>query len=157
MSQPETTDARLIELRDLWERKRGERAMPDRADFPPEILKPWLGNLLLIDVGDDGGYRYRLYGSNFVFRFGVEMTKRSVDDLPPEQSAVIRADYDEVVQSRQPLARRYTSGFEIIDINRRLETKRVETWERLVLPLASGGDKVTVLMVAAFELASAEA
>jgi len=157
MSRPETADARLNDLYILWDRKRGDRVMPDRADFPPEILRPWLGNLLLIDVGDDGGYRYRLYGSAFVSRFGVEMTKRSIDDLPPEQSAVIRADYDAVVGSRQPLSRRYTSGFELVDINRRLDVKRVETWERLVLPLANGTDKVTMLMVCAFELAQVSA
>lgn len=151
MNRPETTDARLTDLYALWDRLRGDRAMPDRADLPPELLKPWLGNLALIDVAEDGGYRYRLYGSNFVLRFGVEMTKRTVDDLPPEQSAAVKADYDAVVRSGQPLVRRYTGGFDIIDINRRLDVKRTETWERLVLPLANRGDTVALLLVAAFD------
>jgi hypothetical protein len=87
-----------------------------------------------------------------VFRFGVEMTNRTVDDLPPEQAAAIRRDYDEVVTSARPLCRRYTSGFDIIDIHRRLDVQRVETWERLVLPLTNGGDRVAILMIAAYEL-----
>jgi len=157
MSRPETRDARLSQLHDLWIEKCGTRPLPDRVDFPPEALKPWLGNLALIDVGEQGQYRYRLYGSNFVFRFGVEMTKRSVDDLPPQQSAAIRRDYDTVVASGRPLARLYTSGFDVIDINRRLDSQRVETWERLVLPLSNGGSEVRMLMVAAFELTPAAA
>ena len=152
MSRPDFKDARLSQLYDLWTGKCGVRPLPDRTDFPPEVLKPWLGNLALIEVGEQGQYRYRLYGSNFVFRFGVEMTKRSVDDLPPEQSAAIRRDYDAVVAEAKPLARVYTSGFDIIDINRRLDSQRVETWERLVLPLTNGGSEVRLLMVAAFEL-----
>ncbi|MEI6985834.1 MAG: PAS domain-containing protein [Rhodospirillaceae bacterium] len=151
MSRPETTDARLTRLYDLWQERCGDRALPDRADFPPEVLKPWLGNLILIEIGEDGHYRYRLYGSAFVYRFGVEMTKRSIDDLPPEQSAAIREEYDAVVKSGNPMSRLYTSGFDIFDINRRLGIKRVETWERLVLPLASGGGRVAMLMVAAYE------
>ena len=113
-----------------------------------------IGNLALIEVGEDREYRYRLYGTNFVFRFGVEMTGRTVEDLPPEQSAAIREDYDAVVDSVRPLSRRYTSRFDIIDLHRRLDSQRLETWERLVLPLANGGDAVAMLMVAAYHLAT---
>lgn len=152
MSRPDITDARLTELYDLWVETRGGRILPRRADFPPEVLKPWLGNLILIEICEDRQYRYRLYGSAFVNRFGVEMTKRTVDDLPPEQSAVIRKDYDTVVRTGVPLSRLYTSGFDIMDINRRMDYQRTETWERLVLPLtAVGGDQVTMLMIAAYE------
>ncbi len=127
--------------------------MPDRTEFTPEILKPWLGNLLLIDVGEDGRYRYRLYGSNFVYRFGVEMTKRTIDDLPPDQAAVIRQDYDAVVRTGLPLSRLYTSDFEILDVNRKVGFQRMETWERLVLPLADkGGSVAAMLMVGAYQL-----
>ncbi len=152
MSRPDITHDGLARLYDLWVEKRGSRALPDRHDFGPEPLRPWLGNLVLIDVGEGRQYRYRLYGSNFVFRFGVEMTNRTVDDLPPEQAAAIRRDYDAVVASAEPLCRRYTNGFDIIDIHRRLNAQRVETWERLVLPLSNGGDGVAMLMIAAYEL-----
>ncbi len=152
MSRPDITDERLSRLYDLWVERRGMRPLPDRGDFDPVRLKPWLGNLALIEVGHDGEYRYRLYGTNFVFRFGVEMTGRTVEDLPPEQSAAIRQDYDAVVESAWPLSRRYTSGFDIIDVHRRLDSQRVETWERLVLPLANGDTRVAMLMVAAYYL-----
>ncbi len=154
MTRPDMTDARLSRLYDLWLERRGPRVLPERSDFDPVRLKPWLGNLALIEVGEDREYRYRLYGTNFVFRFGVEMTGRTVEDLPPEQSAAIREDYDAVVDSVRPLSRRYTSRFDIIDLHRRLDSQRLETWERLVLPLANGGDAVAMLMVAAYHLAT---
>lgn len=158
MSRPDLKDGRLSRLYDLWAGLRGERPLPERTTFTPEILKPWLGNLLLIDVGADGQYRYRLYGSNFVYRFGVEMTKRTVDDLPPEQSAAIRRDYDAVVRTLVPLSRLYTSDFEILDVNRKAGFRRLETWERLVLPLANkGGDSVAMLMVGAYQLSDPDA
>ena len=153
MSRPDLKDGRLSRLYDLWNGLCAGRSLPERTSFTPEILKPWLGNLLLIDVGAGGQYRYRLYGSNFVYRFGVEMTKRTVDDLPPEQSAAIRGDYDAVVRALQPLSRLYTSDFEILDVNRKVGFQRLETWERLVLPLANkGGDSVAMLMVGAYQL-----
>ncbi len=148
----------MSRLYDLWLELRGDRLLPERTVFTPEILKPWLGNLLLIDVGADGRYRYRLYGSNFVYRFGVEMTKRTVDDLPPEQSAAIRGDYDAVVRGFNPLSRLYTNDFEILDVNRKVGLQRMETWERLVLPLANkGGRTVAMLMVGAYQLPSTSA
>ncbi len=157
MSRPDLKDGRLSRLYDLWSGLCAGRSLPERTSFTPEILKPWLGNLLLIDVAADGQYRYRLYGSNFVYRFGVEMTKRTVDDLPPEQSAAIRRDYDAVVRTFLPLSRIYTSDFEILDINRKVGFKRLETWERLVLPLADkGGDRVAMLMVGAYQLATTD-
>ncbi len=155
MNQPDITDKRLSRLLDFWVEKRGTRPLPERSDFDPVRLKPWLGNLALIEVGDGGQYRYRLYGTNFVFRFGVEMTGRTLDDLPPEQSATIRQDYDAVVERAWPLCRRYTSSFDIIDLNRRLDSQRLETWERLVLPLANGGRTVAMLMVAAYHIPDA--
>ena len=152
MSRLELTDSRLSQLYELWKEKRGERVVPCRADFTPEVLKPWLGNLILIEVCEDGQYRYRLYGSAFVDRFGVEMTKRSVEDLPRDQATAIRRDYDAVVRSKTPTSRVYTDVFDIIDINRRLESQRIETWERLVLPLSVAvNDQVSMLMVAAYE------
>ncbi len=157
MCRPDLKDGRLSRLYDCWVEMCRGRPLPERTEFTPEILKPWLGNLLLIDVCGDGHYRYRLYGSNFVYRFGVEMTKRTVDDLPPEQSAAIRQDYDGVVRALRPLSRLYTNDFEILDVNRKVGFKRLETWERLVLPLANkGGDSAAMLMVGAYQLPSTE-
>ncbi|CAK0767496.1 PAS domain-containing protein [Azospirillaceae bacterium] len=166
MSRPSLVDTRLSGLCDLWEEKRAGRSMPDRADFDPSILKPWLGNLILIDVEPNGVFRYRLYGSVFVSRFGVEMTNRTIDQLAPAECEAIRRDYESVVTTRLPSSRLYTSHFDIIDVNRRLSIQREETWERLVLPLTngrSGGglesagvESVDLLMVAAYELSNVD-
>ncbi|MEI8395231.1 MAG: PAS domain-containing protein [Rhodospirillaceae bacterium] len=153
MDYQQPTDSRLSNLLGLWREKCGDSGLPDRTCFTPEVLRSWLGSLALIDVAD-GQYRYRLYGSNFVYRFGIEMTGRVVDDLPREQASAVRRDYDTVVRTRQPLIRLYTGGFDIIDLNRRIGTKRVETWERLVLPLSCSSREVDMLLVAAYELSA---
>ena len=68
-------------------------------------------------------------------------------------AAAIRRDYDAVVRDLTPLSRLYTSDFEILDVNRKIGFQRLETWERLVLPLANkGGDSVAMLMVGAYQL-----
>jgi hypothetical protein len=152
--RPNLSDPRLVALYGYWEAKRAGRSMPTRADIDPLEMKPWLGNLLLIDVIDEGRFTYRLYGTGFVNSFGRDMTGRSVDELPPEQQERVRADYQSVCASRQPRARLYTAAFEVPDpgVSSRQQTE-VVTWERLVLPLSDGNAEVTMLLVGAYPLA----
>jgi hypothetical protein len=151
---PTVTDPRLAALYAYWNDKRGDRAMPVRADLDPLEMKRWLGNLLLIDVTDQGRFIYRLYGTKFVDSFGVDMTGQAVDDLPAEQQERIRSDYDAVRESRAPRVRLYTAAFEAPPIGGLVSSDtQVATWERLVLPLSDGNDRVTMLLVGAYPLA----
>ena len=152
--RPDLSDPRLVALYGYWEAKRAGRTMPTRADIDPLEMKAWLGNLLLIDVGGEGRFVYRLYGTGFVNSFGRDMTGRSVDELPPEQQERVRCDYQAVCASHQPRARLYTAAFEVPDlgVSARQQTE-VVTWERLVLPLSDGDLQVTMLLVGAYPLA----
>jgi len=154
---PDLREPRLRSLFEYWDRKRGSRPMPSRADLDPLEMGPWLGNLLMIDVGEDGSFVYRLYGTKFVESFGVEMTGRPLDELPPEQRDRLRADYETVRETCQPRGRLYTSVFELPHPGRPVSApgardQQVVTWERLVLPLSDGGERVAILLVGAYRL-----
>jgi len=157
-TRPELSDSRLGALYEYWERKRGPRRMPTRADLDPIEMQAWLGNLLLIDVHGDNGFVYRLYGTAFVDSFGIDMTGHNVDELPAEQRDRVRADYEAVRVSGQPRARLYTALFEATTSGLRpppksaVRTPQVVTWERLVLPLAGTGENVAMLLVGAYPL-----
>lgn len=151
--RPPLTDSRLGALFAYWDGKRGGRAMPRRSDIDPIEMRQWLGNLLLIDVTVEGRFVYRLYGTRFVDNFGRDMTGRSVDDLPADQQERVRTDYEAVCASLQPRARLYTASFEVPQRGTMQRSEaQVVTWERLVMPLSDGGERVEMLLVAAYPL-----
>lgn len=71
-------------VHDLWQKKRGGRAIPSRSDFDPAELKPFLPQIILIEVRNDPpDFRYRLAGTSSRDLRGMEMTGHSVLDLVP--------------------------------------------------------------------------
>lgn len=152
--RPTITEPRLVALYDYWDGKCAGRNMPTRADLDPVEMRRWLGNLLLIDVTAEGRFVYRLYGTGFVDSFGLDMTGRSVDELPAEQQERVRVDYEAVRASRQPRVRLYTAVFELPGIGLRPPAEpQVTTWERLILPLSGDDGEVAMLLVGAYPLA----
>jgi len=155
--RPDLTDARLGALYAYWDGKREQRAMPTRADVDPLEMRAWLGNLLLIDATSDGRFVYRLYGTKFVDSFGLDMTGRSVDELPADQRERVRSDYEAVRSTGQPRARLYTALFDGVPGGLRArakaeQTPQVVTWERLILPLGDAAGGVAMLLVGAYPL-----
>jgi hypothetical protein len=66
------------ELFRYWRSKHIGRRPPARADLDPLTEIPRLTpNLMIIDI-EDGGYRYRLVGSEITSRFGGELTGKPV-------------------------------------------------------------------------------
>ncbi|HUJ03619.1 MAG TPA: PAS domain-containing protein, partial [Rhizomicrobium sp.] len=47
---PSLANPVLSFLKAYWDRKRGERAMPARADIKPAEIKEHLGSIVLVDV-----------------------------------------------------------------------------------------------------------
>ena len=75
-------DKRLSNLKDLWDRKRGDRALPARVDFDPVDLREHIGSLFLVDVMDGGDdFQYRLIGSMIVDAVGRDVTGKMVSDV----------------------------------------------------------------------------
>jgi len=149
---PQLTLETLRALYSYWAGKRDGRALPDRADIDPIEMKPWLGNLMLVERLDGGDYLYRLYGSTFVNQFKVDMTGKRVNELPEKQAELLRSEYDAVVHSGIPMSRRYTATFDYTSRDKRSTWQVERSWERLALPLTAGGGEVKMLLVAAFPL-----
>lgn len=122
----------------------GER-LPMAADLDPADLRPWIDNLVVLDVSVDGDdFIYAYYGRSFSNAFGADTVGKSVSLLPEEQAEILKAEYDHVVRERLPAARVYTADFD----------GDTQTWERLVLPLFDGDGEVEKLLVCAYRLMS---
>lgn len=155
MSQrPEFQEKRLESLYAFWDARRNGRPVPARADFDPIDMRPWLGHLMLVDWAD-GKWVYRLYGTAFVEAFRREMTGKSIDELPAEQAALLRAEYETVRASAAPQWRTYSAQFDHGTLDGRKQWQLGQTWERLALPLSAGGGEVSLVLVGAYRIAGA--
>lgn len=150
--RPEFHEKKLEALLSFWEARRGARAVPGRADFDPIEMRPWLGNLMLVDWAQ-GKWVYRLYGTAFVEAFRREMTGKSIDELPAEQAALLRAEYEKVRIEAAPVWRTYSAQFAHATPDGRQHWQLGQTWERLALPLSDGGAEVSVVLVGAYRIA----
>lgn len=140
MFDPKTiVSPRLGRLYAYWDAKRGERLMPARADIDP-VEFPWiLGNLSLIEVAEDGDFRWRLDGSNLASFFGCEMTGRTLAEYPyPDYVDKMRTTLVGAVHACGP------SGF----VRRFSSQTQKWNYESLYLPLSNDGQRVDMLMQA---------
>lgn len=125
-------------LRD-WQACRQDDRLPGRSDFSPESLRYILGNLILWDITTEPlTATYRLYGSNFAFQRGLDLTGKTLDDLPdPAMRQLAYHGLRRMLQIRQPLFSRgrYSLGGG--------EALAVET---LSLPLAGDGQRIDKIL-----------
>ena len=132
-------DARLRALFGYWAEKRGERAMPARADLDPLEIPTLLPIIGLVDVLDGGArFRYRLIGTEIVDVGGHDPTGRFLDEALPDSGY---ADYligmfREVTRERRPLY-----GESDFHGQGRIE-RRVR---RLLMPLSRDGRSVDMI------------
>jgi PAS domain len=87
----EQPDLPLIkELVAYWERKRGMRLAPRRADVDPVDLRMHLPNIFMVDVLDGGGdFRYRLIGTAIVAGLGRDSTGKRLSELYHDRPKVL--------------------------------------------------------------------
>jgi hypothetical protein len=135
---------RLRRMLAYWESCRAGRAMPRRADIDPVDFAYLLGNIALVEIHDDPRvYRWRLVGTWWREKFGVEGTGMWIDDWPFEkQSQAVRTAYDRVVAARAPL---------VFARVLQLDGKRIAS-ETLMLPLSENGTDVSMIVVALVEI-----
>jgi hypothetical protein len=144
MTEPLLKHPKLQALLALWNERvaDGPSSVPVPDQIDPMDMRPWIGNLVIMDVIEGDNFIYAYYGTQFASAFGKDMLGKSVDLLPDEQRTLIQKEYETVRRNRLPLTRTYTASFE----------GKLETWERLVLPLSADGETVDKLMVAAYRL-----
>jgi len=133
---------RLADLLRIWQSVRGDRALPERADFTARILAKHLPNLTFVErvetPGQERRYRFRLFGSALA-QYTGDWTGRFLDDSIPaafQQSWL--ATYDTVIAARVPL--RFVSRF-------RAEHLQHVQAETLIAPLGGGSGTAKGLLV----------
>jgi hypothetical protein len=129
----------LHRLYDYWQARRKDGRLPSRADIDPVELPFVLGDLLLVDVlRDPLRFRYRLIGSNIVHPPEMDMNGRFVEEHPDvEFRKQALSVYTQVATTARPLSIRHDA---IMD-------KRVRRHHTLLLPLASDGATVDMILV----------
>src|ERR1044071_6315912 len=104
---PAIATAQLRALAELWSSKRREQALPARSDFADDDLRPWFGNLLMVDVVEGPHrFRFRLMGTSLVDAAHRELTGKFFDeaDITGYEPDVLD-DYAEVVRTGTPVCK----------------------------------------------------
>ena len=93
---------------EYWNAKRGQRAMPGRADLDPAEIKPLLPHVVLIDVLRNAhtgplDFRYRLIGTTVDDHSIGRYTGMLMSSLPHQQPpSRMWSNFESVVTERQP-------------------------------------------------------
>lgn len=135
-----SSNKQLEALENLWERKRGQRSTPSRADLAVSHLQPWLGNLALIDLNEIGDGTFRLCGTNLTARFGIDVTGCRVAALSDDLVATVVSFIARVRETKAPV-----HGDQI----RMLHGAEVK-FDDLALPLSSDDDHLSALLFASY-------
>jgi hypothetical protein len=147
---PVIATPQLRSLLDLWEAKHRDGALPSRTDFSDEDLRPWFGNLLMVDVVEGPHrFRFRLMGTSLVDAACRELTGKFFNeaDITGYEPDVLE-DYAEVLRTRAPFCRtrRYNPTPGTF-----MEHWRI--YERLLLPLAGDGETIDRILGGSYPLA----
>lgn len=140
-------DPRLRGLVDYWAAKSAGRCCPARSDLDPLDLKPLLGHLLMVDVvrpekeKDNGSdayrLRYRLFGTEFVFYHGRDLTGSWLDEIA---NTVFREEllgfYHAVIVGKTMQALSYDYIME----------RGRQRFQAVLLPLSGDGSVVNIVL-----------
>ena len=140
---PDIVHPNLRRLYDYWAEKRGDRAMPSRADIDPVEMRYVIGNVIMVDVieGPSPQFHIRVHGTNLVERVHFDLTGKLLDEMPlPEFRELTRQSFSMVARTKEPLHARRDL---ILDGRRRF-------YETLILPLSSDGERVDRILCGLF-------
>lgn len=133
----------LRALYDYWDERRSGRRMPGRKDLDPLDVPKLLPNLMLIDVvAVPFRMAYRLVGTALVERMGRDATGLSVEE------AYLGGDWEKILRDCRFVIEK---GLPCLRQNNAVDAKgRQLAYQRLLLPLASGGERVDMILAGAY-------
>jgi hypothetical protein len=137
--------ANLAAMLAVWQAACGKRHLPSRADFTARLLKPYLRDIVILDVEGAGAgrrrYRHRYIGSAIVELIG-EQTGRYLDELVAADEMPHWAEaFDRIVDEGEPA--RFESEADLAPFAQ-LQA------ESLVLPLSDDDARVNRLMTVTY-------
>jgi len=134
----------IAALRALWARLKGDARVPLRSAFTPELLKPWLSNIALVEaVGER--FRVRLAGTTAVSFAGRDFTDKFLDEvIRPEHYQITIAPYLRAIATGEPADDDVAPNQFIAPDGTSLPVRRV------VLPCSSDGRQIDRFVVGLF-------
>jgi len=139
-------EPKLQELVDFWEKCRGGRSMPSRADIDVVDLKPWLGNLILLEVRHDPpDFYYRVFGSLISQNTNRDLTGKWLSECIAEGAAPATSQdsYLMVLKHHAPI-------FQVQ--SQEVTPGRLWQMVRVLLPLSNGNDEINHIIVGNYPL-----
>lgn len=91
-------------LLQFWNTVRAERAMPERSDFVPEQIFPWIGFLHLLEPIDGGrDFRYAVFTTRTLLGRDKDLNGKRVSDWDDERAGFAMRLYGAVLEHACPI------------------------------------------------------
>ena len=130
----------VTQIYEYWQKKRGPRRMPRRADIDPVELGRLVHNVVLYDVEGEGQFRVRVVGGAIVDFYGVNTTGQMAGTyMPPAAAALAIEILSNIVATRAP---RFRAG-----LAHWHKDKSYRRFEACFLPLSPDDDRVDKILV----------
>lgn len=130
----------LAKMLRYWRERWREGRLPARSDIDPVDFAPLLPDIAILDVLDDGMFRFRLAGETFNARYGQLKGKRLDQVLRGEILERTLHEHRLCVERAAPVFIRNTELTRSIDGD-------FQVFQRLLLPLADDGVSVDAVFV----------
>ncbi|MDJ0951944.1 MAG: PAS domain-containing protein [Alphaproteobacteria bacterium] len=133
------TNQLLIDLAALWESKCVDGKLPGRADFSPEVLRRWLGHVIMLDVIDGGrDFRYRLIGTHITRMLNRDYTGKLVSECEYDDRANVEDSFRLPLQRRKPVFRTGRATWQ--------SSVDAMPYDSVHMPLATDGENIDMLL-----------
>jgi hypothetical protein len=137
---PAISDLRLRALYAYWQRKKGERLAPARADIAPEEITELLPWVFLIEM-DGERFRFRLVGTAVTEEYRGKLTGMYLDEVDLDHATTRTiSEYRKSARNCLPIV----SQWQYIK-----NDGRYLDYERLILPLSADGKTVNMFLCGA--------
>ena len=146
-------DKAIGALRAVWHgartRAAGGSGVPYRSELPPEVLRPWLPNIAIVEAIPDAAgalrFRVRLAGTAAVSFAGRDLTGSFLDEVTtPRLYPITIAPYLKAIETRAPVEDDVLPDQFLGGEGTRLPVRR------LVMPCTSNGDDIDQFVIGLF-------
>lgn len=120
------------ELYTYWDRLRGSRLAPERAEIDPSAISRLLGDTFIIEIDEERTYPFRLAGTRLCALLGHELRGESALDL---FSGADRTEFERLIDAVSLESASIVAGLDL----RSNQSQRIDA-EMLLLPLRHRGD-----------------